>query len=113
MHAKVLQLCLTLRDPVDCRPPGSSVHGVLQARILEWIAIPFIRGSSQPRERIGLPYISCIGRRVFTTSSTWEAPPKSAIQCFSLTCRGAVHIVSLLAHAGMVPGTDPGPRPAG
>ena len=42
----VAQLCLTLCDPMDCSPPGSSVHGILQARILEWIAIPFSRGSS-------------------------------------------------------------------
>ena len=46
---KVAQLCLPLCDPVDCSLPGSSVHGILQARILEWAAIPFSRGSSQPR----------------------------------------------------------------
>ena len=40
----VAQLCLTLFDPVDCSPPGSSVHGIVQARILEWVAIPFLRG---------------------------------------------------------------------
>ena len=40
-YAKSLQLCLTLCDPMDCSPPGSSVHGILQARILEWIAMPF------------------------------------------------------------------------
>ena len=40
------QSCPTLCDPVDCSPPGSSVHGILQARILEWVAIPFSRGSS-------------------------------------------------------------------
>ena len=44
--AKTLQLCLTLCDPVDCSLPGSSVPGVLQVRILEWVAIPFSRGSS-------------------------------------------------------------------
>ena len=46
----VTQSCLTLCDPMDYNLPGSSVHGILQARILEWIAIPFSRGSSQPRE---------------------------------------------------------------
>ena len=46
----VAQSCLTLCDPIDCSPPGSSVHGILQARILERIAIPFSRGSSQPRD---------------------------------------------------------------
>ena len=43
---KVAQSCLTLWDPVDRSPPGSSVHGILQARILEWVAISFSRGSS-------------------------------------------------------------------
>ena len=47
MKVSVTQLCLTLCDPMDCRPPGSSVHGILQKRILEWVAIPFLRGSSQ------------------------------------------------------------------
>ena len=47
---KDAQLCLTLFDPMDCSPPGSSVHGTLQAKILEWVAIPFSRGSSQPRD---------------------------------------------------------------
>ena len=46
----VTQLCSTLCDPMDCNPPGSSVHGILQARILEWVAIPFSRGSSWPRD---------------------------------------------------------------
>ena len=47
----VTQKCLTLYDPVDCSPPGSSVHGIFQARILECIAIPFPRASSQLRDR--------------------------------------------------------------
>ena len=47
----VTQLCLTLCDPMDCNPPGSSVHGILQARILERVAISFSRGSSWPRDR--------------------------------------------------------------
>ena len=46
---KVAQSCLTLCDPMDCSPPGSSIHGILQARRLEWVAVPFSRGSSQPR----------------------------------------------------------------
>ena len=47
----VAQSCLTLWDPVDCSPPDSSAHGILQARMQEWVAIPFSRGSSQPRDR--------------------------------------------------------------
>ena len=49
--SQVAQSCPTLCDPVDCSPPGSSVHGILQARILEWVAISFSRESSQPRDR--------------------------------------------------------------
>ena len=45
------QFCLTLCNPKDCSPPGSSVHGILQARILEWVAISSSRGSFQPRDR--------------------------------------------------------------
>ena len=50
-HAKLLQLYLTLCDPMGCSPPGSSVHGILQARILEWVSMPSSRGSSQPRDQ--------------------------------------------------------------
>ena len=46
----VTQLCLTLCDPMDCSSPDSSVHGILQVTILEWVAIPFSRRSSQPRD---------------------------------------------------------------
>ena len=55
MKVLVTQSCSTLCDPVDCGPPGSSVHGILQARILEWVAISFSRGSSQPRDQIWSP----------------------------------------------------------
>ena len=64
MGAKLLQLCPALCDPMDCSPPGSPVHRILQARILEWVAMPSSRGSSQPRDRTPTSYISCIGRRV-------------------------------------------------
>ena len=63
MHAKLLQSCLTLCDPMECSLPGSSVHRILQARILEWVAIPFSRGSSQPR---GQTWVSCIAGRFLT-----------------------------------------------
>ena len=53
----VAQSNLTLSDPMDCSPPGSSVHGILQARILEWVAIPFSRGSSWLRD---WTWVSCI-----------------------------------------------------
>ena len=51
LRAKLLQSCLTLCGPMDCSLPGSSVHGILQARILEWVVMPSSRGSSQPRDR--------------------------------------------------------------
>ena len=54
----------TLRDPVDCSPSGSSVHGILQARILEWDAISSSRGSAQPRDRTHVSYVSSIGRQI-------------------------------------------------
>ena len=59
----VTQSCPTLCDPTDCSPPGFSVHGILQARILEWIAIPFSRGTSQPRD---WTLVSCLTGRFFT-----------------------------------------------
>ena len=54
----VSQSCLTLCNPMDCSPPGSSVHRILQARILEWVVIPFSRKSSWPRGWIQFSYIS-------------------------------------------------------
>ena len=57
----VAQSCLTLCDPMDCSPSGSSVHGILQPRILEWTIIPFSRGSSWPRD---WTLISCIGKKI-------------------------------------------------
>ena len=64
MHAKLLQLCPTLCDPKDCSLPGSSVHGIPQARILKWAAMPSSRGFSQPRGQTCVSYASCIGRWV-------------------------------------------------
>ena len=61
LRAKSLQSCLTLCNPMDCSPPGSSVHGILQARILAWVARSSSRGSSQPRDRIHFFSVSCIG----------------------------------------------------
>ena len=54
---------LTVYSPIDCSPPGFSVHGIFQARILEYVAISYSRGSSRPRDWIHITCISCIGRR--------------------------------------------------
>ena len=64
LKVKVLiaRLCLTLRDPMDCSPPGSSVRGILQAGILEWVTMPSSRASSQPRDQTP---VSCIVGRFF------------------------------------------------
>ena len=69
-YCSVVQLCPNLCDPVDCSPPGSSVHGISQARILEWVDIPFSRGSSQPRDRT---QVSRIAGGFFTSWATREA----------------------------------------
>ena len=65
----VTESCLTLCDPVHCNPPGSSVHGISQLKILEWVAISSSRGSSWPRDRT---HVSCIGRRILYHWITWE-----------------------------------------
>ena len=72
--AKSLQLCTALCDPMDCSPSDSSVHGILQARILEWIAIPFSRGSSWPRDRTHISYVSYIGRQILYPLSHLGSP---------------------------------------
>ena len=68
--AKSLQSCLVLCDTMDCSPTGSSVHGIFQARILEWVVMPFSGGSSRPRKRT---QVSSIVSGFLTTSTTWES----------------------------------------
>ena len=68
--AQLLQLCPALCNPMDCSPPGSSVHGILQARILKWVAVPCYRGSSRPRIE---PKSPALAGGFFTTNATWEA----------------------------------------
>ena len=65
------QSCMTLCDPMDCSLPGSSVHGIFQARIPEWVVISFSRGSSEIRDRTR---VSCTGGRFFTIRATGEDP---------------------------------------
>ena len=78
MCVLVTQWCLTLCDPMDCSPPGSSVHGILQAGILQWVAVPFSRRPSQPGERTLVSHIAdrflpseppgkCLGQCLFAT----------------------------------------------
>ena len=76
MCAKSLQSFPTLCDPRDRSLPGSSIQGIFQARILEWVAISSSRGSIQPRDQT---CISCIGRRILYHWATWEAVSEGTI----------------------------------
>ena len=71
VKVSVAPSCPFLCESMDCSPPGFSVHGILQARILEWVAIPFFRGSSQPKYQT---QVSCIAGGFFTVWATREAP---------------------------------------
>ena len=67
------QFCPTLCDSIDCSPPGSTVHWIFQARIQEWVAVFYSRGSSQPRDRTHISYVSFIGRQILYHCAIWEA----------------------------------------
>ena len=71
-----VRACSVMPDsatPIDCSPPGSSVHGILQARILEWAAISFSRGSSPPRDQTRISYMSpALAGGFFITGTTWD-----------------------------------------
>ena len=70
----------SLENSIDCNPPGSSVHGILQARILEWISCSYSRGSSQLRDQTHILCISCIGRRIRSTVPLGGHPPDPRIE---------------------------------
>ena len=100
---------LTLCDPVYYRLPGSSVHGGLQARILQWVVISFSRGSSQPRNRTCAPRISCTASRFFTTeppgiiekTSEEESNDLSSNPGFIVVCGMSVQcLLSQASHLG-------------
>ena len=76
-ESEIAQLCPTLFDPVDCSLPGSSIHGIVQARILEWVAISFSRGSSQLGD---WTRVSCIAGRHFNLWATRETLVLSLLQ---------------------------------
>ena len=112
MKVQVTQSCLTLCDPMDY-----TAHGIFQARILEWVAVPFSRGSSQPRDQT---QVSCIAVRFFTSWATREAQeywsrypipspvdlpdpgiePRGLLHCrrilYQLSYPGEIHIYSTL-----------------
>ena len=74
--SEITQSCPTFCDPVDYSPPGSSVHGVLQARVLEWVAISFSRGSSQPRDRTQVSHIAGRCFNLWATKEVCFSSPK-------------------------------------
>ena len=80
----VAKLCPTLCNFLDCSPLGSSVHGILQARILEWVAIPFSRGSSRPRAWTRVSCGFCTGRQIPYHWTNWEAHTKYTSSYFLL-----------------------------
>ena len=71
----VAQSCPNLCNPLDCSLPGSSVHGISQARMLEWVAISSFRESCQPRDQT---HISCVGRRILYQCNPWEAQVRTS-----------------------------------
>ena len=101
-ESEVAQSCLTLCDPMDCSLPGSSVHGIFQARVLEWVAISFSRGSSRLRD---WTLVSCIAGRHFTIWATRE------VLKFHLSCALALTIMidkeSHLTNPGGTSGKEP------
>ena len=74
-------MCLTLCNPIDCTPPGSSVHGILQARLLEWVAMPSSRGSFRPRDR------TCVSCSLCTRQAGTLplVPPGKPNACYNLS----------------------------
>ena len=104
----VAQLSLTLCDSMDHSLPDSSVHGILQARILEWVAIPSSRGPSQLRDWTHISRVSCIADRFFTIWATRDSPGKNPrVGCHSLLqgifltqglSPGLLHYMKILYH---------------
>ena len=80
--AKSLQSYPTFFNHLDCSPPGSSAHGISQARILEWFAISLSKGSSQPRDQTHVSYVSCIHRRVLSVQFS-SVQSLSRVQLFA------------------------------
>ena len=76
---EVVQSCLTLCNPMDCSLQGSSIHGIFQARVLEWVVISFSRGSSRPRD---WTQVSCICRWILYHWDTREAPKINYMSIF-------------------------------
>ena len=88
------QSCLTLWDSLDCSLPGSSIHGIFQARILKWVAIFYSKGLSQPRDQTCISCVSCIEGRFFTH---W-AIRKALLSIYSIIYSGKLKKCFILSH---------------
>ena len=99
--AKLLQSCPALHDPVDCSLPVSSVQGILQAGIQEWVGMSSSRGSSWPRDRNCVSCGSCIAGGFFTTKSLGKPEPVQATNQNS-KCDGASALISTYKTAGKI-----------
>ena len=101
-ESEIAQSCLTLSDPLDCSLPGSSVHGIFQARVLEWVALSFSRRSCQRKNWTWVSCVSCIGRCALYHWATREAPEYSFMGnfCIMRNFKGAqlVYILCPLRH---------------
>ena len=87
-ESEVVQSCPTVWDPMNCSLPGFSVHGIFQARVLEWVAISFSRGSSWPRDQT---QVSCTVGRRFTLRATREDHKCLSLLLGSLLCSTNLH----------------------
>ena len=108
-HAQGLQSYPTLCDGMDCSLPGSSVHGMLQARTLEWVAMPSSRGSSQPRDRTRISHISGLFHFVTTPQAVGQAPDCHVRQLASARGGSPVSTESVKAEEASLPAGPPLP----
>ena len=97
---KVARSCPTLSDPMDCSSPGSSVHGILQARILQWVAMPSFKGSSQPRDRAQGSSPGLWHRRQILYHLSYQESPRSVQMqiLYRLSHQGSLRILEWVAY---------------
>ena len=108
VSVKLLQLCLTLCNPMDYHLPSSSVHGILQARILEWVAIFSSKGTSRPGIKPASLISPALAVELFTTSAIWEAPELLSVQ-FSSVTQSCLTLQSHEPQHARPPGPSPTP----
>ena len=102
MHAKSLQSCLTLSNPLDCSLPGSSIHGILQAGILEWVAMSSSRGPFQLRNQTHVYCSSCLAGGFYTSEPLGQSywAKREALCGKTTTTTTTKHLTSLVAQTG-------------